>query len=225
LALKSIILHCQIAGYFLLRKGMKMDTSNFKLHESEVFLGGSDSELGSIDNNGGFILTNQRVIKVVKSSFGAEKTIHTFNLENIDSIFSFLQRQWVYLIVALLFLIVGIIEDKNFPLLVLSGLIVLAYFKFTKKLVKISSGRSDMYLDVNSMKADQVQELVSAIEDAKQKRLNALQNKQSTSGTPVSASIPSSLKDKLKEIEGLKADGLISEEEYNSLRAKALSLR
>jgi len=203
---------------------MEMDTSNFKLHEGEVFLGGSDTELGAIDNNGGFILTNQRVIKVVKSSFGTEKTIHTFNLESIDSILSFLQRFWGYLILALLFFVGGIIKGINFPPLVISGLFVLAYFKLTKKLIKISSGRSDMYLDVNSMRSDQVQELVSAIEDAKQKRLNALQNKQSIPTTPSGSTLSSSLKDKLQEIEGLKADGLISEEEYNSLRAKALSL-
>src|SRR5690606_33287385 len=106
----------------------------YQLNENERIIDGSDVS-SLVFDRGGFILTNQRLIKIDRTSFGGTSSVHTFNLERIDSIQNKQSNYWWVILFGIVAIIIGIYSDDDnillFSLLVL--LITLLIYAFSRK--------------------------------------------------------------------------------------------
>ncbi len=188
----------------------------FKMNEEEKVIGGSDVR-SIVFDRGGFLLTNQRVIKVDRTSFGGASNVHTINLENIDSIQTNAIKPNALIFFAFMSLLFLFIEEAG-PYLAIGGfsICMLLFFLLRRKVIQIASGSSTMILNVSSMNHENIQKLVFEVEQAKQRRLEGIQHKDST--RKVSADV----KQRLKDIQDLLNEGLINKEEYQIKRKQIM---
>lgn len=192
----------------------------YKLNEGEKTIRSSDV-WSVVFDRGGFVLTNQRVIKVNRTPLGSESTVHTFNLENIDSIITTTKTNPLLIVLALGFLLFLGVESYGPAMALLgSGICMAIFFAKRKKVVRIATGNSTMWLNVSPLDHNKIQELVSQIEQAKQRRLEGLQATKVEEVT--SGSVPSDARERLRQLKALLDDGLITNEEYEQKRQQIL---
>jgi hypothetical protein len=187
----------------------------FRINEGEEIIGSSDVSSVVFDL-GGFILTNQRVIKVDRTAMGGESSSHSFNLENLDSIQMVATKNNMYLWLALGALVFATIK----PLRILSifiaiGLLII-YFYSRTKLIKLTSGNSEMFINVSPMAYNQIQEMLFEIQEAKQKRLDRIREED------VQRLSKSAPKERLRDLRALLENGDITEEEYDEKRKRII---
>lgn len=187
----------------------------YKLNEGEDVVGSSDVASVVFDR-GGFILTNQRVINVARTPLGGASKVHSINLENLDSI----QTASIKYFILLLFAFVSLLflqNDDVPPGIALSGcaIFVIAFFMSRRKVIRLASGNSIMWLNITAMAHEQIQNMVFQIEQAKQRRLEGIQKTSNSAPTPVT-------QHRLKELQSLLDEGLIKEDEYERKRQQIL---
>ncbi len=205
----------------------------YKMNEGERVIGGSEVASVVFDL-GGFLLTNQRVIKVDRTGFGGVSKVHSFSLENLDSIETVATKNISLVVGAILFLLIALvnlaligsgeirdtdsIESYTGVFVGVGGsvLLFLMYYLTRRKVIRLSSGSSQMLLNVAPMSHEEIQELVFEIEQAKQTRLEGIQKAPEVGPDTLDA------KSRLKELKDLLEEGLISEDEYNDRRKQIL---
>jgi hypothetical protein len=171
---------------------MQQQGRHFRLNAGEQILIGADIASVLFDY-GGFVLTNQRVINVHRG--GGASDVLTFNLENIDSVRTSSDSKPGCIVAGLLvgfgMLSAGVVQKKGdlVAILVVGGILaglggILFYYLTRSKQVVINSGTTQMVLGASGMSFQGMQELVFAIDQAKQHRLDALQAGQRPSGYP-----------------------------------------
>ncbi len=189
----------------------------FKLNEGEKTVGSSDV-FSVVFDRGGFLLTTQRVIKVDRSAFGDRSKVHSINLENLDSVETSARVHLWTLLLAVMSLLYGLREDANvYVALAGVAIFVALFFLLRRKVIKLASGNSIMWLNVSAMAHEQIQELVFSVEEAKQQRLEGLQHRRDPSGPP------ESVRSRLEELKALLEDGLISPSEYEERRVEIIA--
>jgi hypothetical protein len=168
-------------------------------------------------DRGGFLLTNQRVIKVDRSMFGGESAIHSINLENLDSIRTTAVKYYFWIVLACLSPLLMGPRDME-PYFGWGCFIIFSvlYFLTRQKAIKLSSGSSAMWLKVTSMAHEKIQEMVFAIEQAKQARLEGLQ-------FAVTAPPAGNTQNRLTELQKLLENDLITQEEFDEKRKSILN--
>lgn len=215
------------------------DRKEFKMNESEQIIIRS-KPLSIIFNKGGFFLTNQRLINVERSPWGSSSTVRSFSLENLDSILNESKKPVGCLFIGILFIIgaifLGILELEEIDELreaptmpaLFAGLVffisivsLITYFFSRQRVIKLTSGRSEIILNVRSLSFEKIQEIVFEIEQAKQNRLERQGKDISIKETDFYTELDRKKKSamtRLQELDALRSDGLISEEEYNAKR-------
>jgi hypothetical protein len=197
---------------------------HFRLNKGEEVLGGSDNQSAVFDE-GGFILTNQRVIKVDRSPLGGDTVVHTISLEKLDSMQTVASKPIILLVIGVIAfvssLVLGTMEGAILGLVLLSGFVI-AYFLWRRKVIRFVSGSSEMALLVTAMAHNQIQELVFAVEKAKQARLDALTRGDDSRSVGESRSGNKSASERIAELDTLRDGSLISTEEYSKKREQIL---
>ncbi len=186
-----------------------MDGRNYyKLNEGEKLIGSSD-EAGIVFDRGGFVLTNQRVIKVDRTPFGGESRVHSINLENLDSIVTTAIQHLGFILVAVGCLLLLTVNEKA-PAIAIGGFAIclIAFFLTRSKVIRLVSGNSVMDIVVSWMAHQQIQEMVFEIEQAKQRRLERLQKGR------ILVSTPDNVRARLLELKALLDDGVITQLEW-----------
>jgi hypothetical protein len=183
-------------------------------------------------DRGGFVLTNQRVIQVHRTSFGGVSHVVSFGLENLDSVQNLSHKPlgcafFALLCASLAFLAYYVkhMEDwlptTAWALAIAAVLSWFIYLSRRKRTIILSSGRTEIVLDVTPFSVKRIQELVFEIEKAKNMRFAVLARGR-TSNQQESTSVPRvksrSVKTRLSELKSLLDDGLITEEEYQARR-------
>ena len=186
----------------------------YQLNEDEEIIGSSDVA-SLVFDRGGFLLTNQRVIKVIRTPLGGGSKVHSFNLENLDSVQTAALKKVFLIIFAFVCLL--FVEINEVGLYFGIGFFIffwILYFLTRRKVIKLSSGNSIMWLNVSAMAHENIQKMVFKIEQAKQTRLESMQESKSS---PVIET-----KQRLRELQILLDEGLINDEEYQSKRQQIL---
>lgn len=150
--------------------------NHYRLNDSEVVLGSSDNESVVFDR-GGFLLTNHRVIQVTRTPFGGETMLHTFCLENLDSVQVSSSSPYQILLVGVGCFAAALMWGKGGGVVALGFLVLLVacvtYYFSRKKVIRLTSFNGKIELEVAAMAHSQIQELVFAVEQAKRKLLDA----------------------------------------------------
>ena len=198
---------------------------NFKLNIGEKVINTSH-EPSTLKRKSGLVLTNDRVLYIENIAF-YKKSIQSINLENLDSLETTTVKEPSLLIVGcvlMVFSVFIIFIDKEFSfitsvLFLLSLLSVIYYFLYNHKILKLSSGRTDIKLKVDKLPEDKLKIFISEIEDAKKKKFLAT-NK--TSSNSVKDTSFKSAEERLFELKKLLDKNLITNEEYESKRNNIL---
>jgi len=152
----------------------------YQLNEDEEIIGSSDVA-SLVFDRGGFLLTNQRVIKVIRTPLGGGSKVHSFNLENLDSVQTAALKKVFLIIFAFVSLL--FVEINEVGLYFGIGFFIffwILYFLTRRKVIKLSSGNSIMWLNVSAMAHENIQKMVFKIEQAKQTRLESMQESKSS---------------------------------------------
>jgi hypothetical protein len=188
----------------------------YQLNENENIIGSSDN-FSLVFDKGGFILTNQRVIKVDRSIFGGSSLVHTINLDKIDSVRNEVKKYIVLLALGCATIFIGLVQaiadnsKASIFTFIICGVFIISYFYTRKRVITISSGRTDMYLDVNLLSHEEIQKLVFLIESAQQEYLKKKSN--ITIETKVDKNIDD-IENKLITLKDLFDKNIINENEY-----------
>jgi len=204
---------------------MSKQSNYYQLNENENIIGSSDKK-SIVFDKGGFILTNQRVIKVDRSTFGGSSMVHSVNLEKIDSVKNVVQKHLILLIIGAVLIIMGLLVAKDpgvkeigiYTLLI--GIAFIGFFFFRRRrVIIISSGRTDMIIQVHSMDHDNIQKLVFSIEKAKEDYLNNNNNTINISNN----SANNNIEVRLNKLQNLLEGKLITEAEYDKKKKEIIS--
>jgi len=206
---------------------MSKQRNYYQLNENENIIGSSDKK-SIVFDKGGFILTNQRVIKVDRSNFGGSSMVHSINLEKIDSVMNVAQKHLILLIIGTVLIIMGLLVAKDpvvkevgiFTLLI--GIAFIGFFFFRRRrVIIISSGSADMIIQVHSMDHDSIQKLVFLIEKAKEDYLNNNNNNNTINISNNSTN--NNIEVRLNKLKNLLEDKLITEAEYYKKKKEIIS--
>ncbi len=207
----------------------------YQLNEGEKILDGSQVASALFDR-GGFVLTNQRVIQIHRTPLGGESEVLSFFLENLDSIQNRSRKSVGCAFFAILFLATALgtfvfQRHEDWMLAAVGGLVVasilswVVYLATRKRLIRLSSGRTEIALDVSPFSVNGVQELVAEIEQAKACRLDQVRSRVAPS-EPLAAipgaPNPKTTKERLEELRDIHRNGLITAEEYDAKRREIL---
>jgi len=166
-------------------------------------------------DHGGFILTNQRVIHVVRSRLGGTTSVQTITLEKLDSVQVDAERRLVLLALAAVLALIGQKVQDGAGYHVAAAACVAAFFLTRRKVIRLRSGNSEIVLNVRALAHEKIQELVFAVEEAKQERMEGLQHPSST-GTRKAVS------ERLSALDDLRDQGLLDSQEYQRKRDQIL---
>lgn len=194
--------------------------SHQQLNVGEDILGGSGSAADVFDR-GGFLLTDQRVVHVMRAPLGGGSTVHSIGLESLDSIQTQTRRSMALLVIGIAFAIAAVSSPTGpssglFFALGVGG--IAAYVLLKQRTVRLVSTNSVMVLPLHGQALEQAEDLVAAVEEAKQSRLLRLERaaRDPATGSGTAA-------DRLRRLAALRSEGLISEEEYHARREAFLA--
>lgn len=215
------------------------ERKDFRMNEGERVIIRS-KPLSVIFDKGGFFLTNQRLIKVERGLWGSSSTVRSFSLENLDSILNESSKPVGCLFIGILLVIgaivLGILTLEELDKLrgepttpgilgaiafVIAVINLITYFFGRQRLIRLTSGRSEIILNVRPLSFEKIQELVFEIEQAKQKRLERLgrdPDSKKTDSTGQLGKERKSVRQRLKELETLLREGVITKKEYDAKR-------
>ena len=186
--------------------------NHYRLNDSEELIGSSDTA-SLVFDRGGFLLTNQRMIKVDKSPFGATSSVHSINLENLDSVQTVAVKH-ISLVLFAFALLILLWDDRPIYGIVGFALLLIVYFLTRRKVIQLASANSTMWLNVSPMAHETIQELLFEIEQAKQRRLEGLQH--------ATRSVPAGPMQRLTDLKALLDAGLIDGNEFAVRRKRIL---
>lgn len=193
----------------------------YQLNDGEKVVGGTGNFSVVLDV-GGFVVTSQRVIKVDRTGFGQRSHVHSINLENLDSIQTSAKKHYVFIFLAIILFLLFASNNKPeigfIPLL----LFILIFYATRKKIIRLASGNSEMILNVISLAHERIQEVVFCIEQAKQRRLEGMQNTRISSHSNEKTGMVDS-ESRLMELKKLFDKGLLDEQEYMNQRSRVIS--
>ena len=157
----------------------------------------------------------------------SKTSTYSFGLENLDSIESSIIKEPGLLVIAIILFFLSFVFtiDKEiilgfFITLILSIGLVILYFKYCERVLKLSSGRLDIKLNVNKLSDENLRYFIKEIEKAKEQKLESIRQSREITVTKTEDESPEQRLEKHKE---LFHNGLITEEEYMAKRKEIIS--
>ncbi len=209
-----------------------MAQTPLRLNDGENIIRGSAPTLEGVYRKAGFVLTNERVIQVVKAGLSS-RSLHSIGLDKIDSVFAKVRSNLGAIIFGLILLAGGAYswsrETSQMPeagtigkLLVGIGAFMFIIAILTrKKSIEIVSGSAKMVLDLTRVGFRDANSLVAEIEQAKVRREVSLRAGVGAAAVPKTGS--ASAEERLSQLRDLHSKGIISQSEYDTKREQLIA--